>query len=424
MNRLITTTALCLSLGAPLAAEDGVSFAEMMEAAQTMDLGETVRMAYIDPFTGPFGPIGDAGYKQFEVAANIINYNGGLAGHRLEVVGFDNKTDPAETLLQLQKAIDDGIRIVTQGNGSAPAAALIDAIDKHNRRNPGDEVIFLNYAAVEPALTNEDCSYWHFRFDANTDMKISAYADWLVDQPDIHKVYIIGQDYTHGRSVSAAVHRELAEKRPDIEIVGDELHPIGRVQDFAPYVQKIISSEADAVFTGNWGTDVTLLVKAMADAGLDIPVLTFYGAGLGAPTAMGPGAVGRVKQISEFHLNIPTTEMRNQMFDYTDEVYGLDFYYGRVDTMMSMLDQAADAAGAVDAASIAAQLEGMVFDGPYGPITMRADDHQAFQPLFIATFSEDVERDLEGTGYGLATDIEIPADQTLRDTTCNMRRPG
>lgn len=425
MNQFTLTSALGLSLALPLVAmaEDTLSPAEMREAAQAAELGETVKIAYIDPFTGPFGPVGDAGFKQFQYAADQLNYTGGLAGHRVELVGYDNKTNPSESLVQLQKAIDDGVRIITQGNGSSVAHALVDAVAKHNRRNPGDEVLFLNYAAVDPSLTNDACSYWHFRFDANTDMKISAYADWLAGQPDIKSVYIIGQDYSHGRSVAAAVHRELAEKRPDIEIVGDELHPIGRVQDFAPYVQKIISSQADAIITGNWGTDMTLLIKAVSDAGMNVPVLTFYGGGLGAPTAMGEGAVGRVKQITEFHENLETTPDRIAMYDYFEDTYDIDFYYGRVETMMAMVQQAANQAGSADVADIASALEGLTYEGPYGTITMRAEDHQAIQPLFISTFSEGVERDVEETGFGFATDIAIPAENTALETTCQMRRP-
>jgi branched-chain amino acid transport system substrate-binding protein len=61
-----------------------------------------------------------------------------------------------------------------QGNSSATAAALIDAINKHNEREPRKRVLFLNYSAVDPILTNEKCSFWHFRFDAHADMRMAA----------------------------------------------------------------------------------------------------------------------------------------------------------------------------------------------------------------------------------------------------------
>lgn len=409
MFRKITTTAV----------------AGFMLAAAAPVGADTIQIAYIDPLSGPFGPTGDAGIKHFEFAAEAINEAGGMAGHTVEIVGFDNKLNPTESLVQLQKAIDQGIRIVAQGNGSSAANALTEAIEKHNRRNPGDEVLFINYAAVDPALTNEKCNFWHFRFDANVDMKMAAMTDWLKDQPDIKSVYILGQDYSFGRAVAAAAVEMIGEKRPDIEIVGNELHPIGRVKDFTPYVQKMMSAGADAVITGNWGTDMTLLIKAASDSGQDVPYLTYYGGGLGAPTAMGQSAVGQVKQISEFHENIPTTPEQTARMDAFEAKYGgLDYYYQRVFNAMNMLDTAVDQVGSLDIPAVAAALEGATLETPYGTITMRADDHQLIQPLYISTFSDQVERDVEGTGLGFATDVEIPAAATELPHSCNMRRPG
>lgn len=303
------------------------------------------------------------------------------------------------------------------------AHALTEAVAKHNRRNPDNPVLYLNYAAVEPSLTNDKCNYWHFRFDADADMKMAALTDWIATQDDIKKIYIIGQDYSFGKAVSATAKSMLKEKRPDIEIVGDELHPLGKVKDFSPYIQKIINSEADAVITGNWGADMTLLIKAAADAGHDVPYLTYYGGGLGAPTAMGESAVGLVKQVSEFTENIETDEETLSIMNEFEEKYDLDWYYNRVNTMMRMVAKAMNETGSTDPADVAAALEGMTFETPYGTVTMREDNHQLLQPLYVSTFSDDVERDVEHTGFGFKADFKIPAEDTRTETTCKMRRP-
>lgn len=385
---------------------------------------DTIKIAYIDPLSGPFGNTGDAGIKHFRFAADEINANGGMAGMQVEIIGLDNKLSPKESLVQLQKAIDQGAKIIAQGNGSSAANALTDAIAKHNKRNPGEEVLFLNYAAVDPALTNDKCNFWHFRFDSHVDMKMAALTDWLKDQDDLKNVYILGQDYSFGKAVAAAANKMVKEKRPDMSIVGDELHPIGRVKDFTPYVQKMMAAETDVVITGNWGTDMTLLIKAAADAGHDAPYLTFYGGGLGAPTAMGQSAVGKVKQITEFHENLEATDgqiARLQAFE--DEFGGLDYYYQRVFNAMNMFDDAIEEVGGWDPVAVATALEGRTLETPYGTITMRAEDHQIIQPLVLSTFSDDVERGVEGMDLGFKTDVVIPAEATAVDTTCKMRRP-
>lgn len=408
------------------------TFSKSVLTAATLALGalpgfaaDTLKIGYIDPMSGPFGPVGDHGLKHFRYAADLLNADGGAAGMMIEMVPFDNKVNPKESLVQLQKAIDQGIRIIAQGNGSSVASALTDAVRKHNRRNPGEEVLFLNYAAVDPALTNEKCNFWHFRFDANVDMKMAAMTDWLKAQDDIKSVYILGQDYSFGKAVAAAAVRMIAEKRPDIEIAGNELHPIGKVKDFTPYVQKMMAAKADAVITGNWGTDMTLLVKAAADSGQTVPYLTFYGGGLGAPTAMGKRALGLVKQVSEFHENVDTNAAQiAKLDDFEAKFGGLDYYFERIATTLGMLDKAVDQVGGLDVTAIAHALEGMAYDTPYGTATMRAEDHQLIQPLFVSTFSDDVARTVEGTGFGFKTDVAIPAEATALPTSCDMKRPG
>ena len=91
-----------------------------------------------------------------------------------EVIGIDNKLSPTESLNALKAALDQGVRYITQGNGSSVALALVDAVNKHNERNPGKEVLYLNHSAVDPDLTNSKCSFWHFRFDAHADMRMAA----------------------------------------------------------------------------------------------------------------------------------------------------------------------------------------------------------------------------------------------------------
>ncbi len=153
---------------------------------------ETIKIAYIDPLSGAMANVGDAGYKHFQYMANLLNAKGGvLGGKKFEIVPFDGKLSPNDSLIQLKSAIDQGIRFITQGNGSSVAGALIDAINKHNERNPDKQVVYFNYAAITPEFTNEGCSFWHFRFDAHVDMKIAAITDYIKSQKNIKKVYLI-----------------------------------------------------------------------------------------------------------------------------------------------------------------------------------------------------------------------------------------
>jgi len=384
----------------------------------------TLKIAYIDPLSGGAASAGILGQKHFNYFVDKINAAGGVNGQKLEVVAFDNKVNPQETLIILKKVFDEGIRYVAQGNGSLVAHAITDAVLKYNERNPGKEVLYLNYAAVDPALTNEKCNFWHFRFDADGDMKMEALTNYMAKQKTIHKVYLINQDYSFGKAVAAAARAMLPKKRPDIEIVGDELHPLQKVTDFSPYIAKIKASGADTVITGNWSNDMLLLFKAGKDAGLNVNWFTYYGGGLGSVPAIGKDGVGRLKQITEYHNNVlPALPAEEAAFKKRFTEKADELYYWRLRNLFAMLEAAAKKAGSNDPVKLARALEGMKLDTPLGPMEMRADNHQLLQPLFVSTLSDKTKYDLEASGLGFVTDAKIDADKTALPTTCKMQRP-
>ena len=245
------------------AAAIATAFASISTLAQA----QTVKLALIDPQSGLMAPVGLNQLHSWQYIADLANQKNWAGGPKFEIVGFDNKLSPQESLTALKLAIDQGIRYILQGNGSSVALALQDAVQKHNERNPGKEIIFLNYAAVDPDMTNSKCTYWHFRLDANADMKMEALTTYLAKDPKIKSVYLLNQNYSFGQAVAKAAKEYLARKRPDIKIVGEDLHPLAQIKDFAPYVSKIKAAGADTVITGNWGSDLALLIKAAKDAG-------------------------------------------------------------------------------------------------------------------------------------------------------------
>ncbi len=394
---------------------------------------QTVKVAYIDPLSGPFAQTGEQGLAEFRFAADQINKSGKLGKVKLEVVPFDNKVSPQESLNQLKRVIDQGIRYITQGNSSAVAGALLEAVNRHNERNPGKEILYLNYAAVDPAYTNEKCSFWHFRFDANSDMKMESLTTWMAGQKNIKKVYLLNQDYSFGHAVKKAAREMLARKRPDIQIVGDDLHPLGKVTDFAPYVAKIKAAGADSVITGNWGQDMSLLVKAGKDAGLNVDWYTYYAGGLGTPTAMGEAAAGKVKIIAEYHSNVANNKAAKWDADYRKQAPkgNPDFYFLRGKIMWEMLARAINQAKSAEPKAVAYALEGMRHEADLGEVEMRKSDHQLIQPLYVFTLHKTAAKggpkeakiDMEGSGLAPVTDARLEAYTSAQPTSCSMKRP-
>ena len=398
--------------------------------------GEPIRLALIESLSGPFANTGEAVFRNLLWATERVNARGGVplpaaqGGARpLAIERHDSKGQNEEALSALRAAIDGGARVVMQGNSSAVAAVLVDAIAKHNERDPARRVLYLNYSAVDPALTNERCSFWHFRFDAHADMRMAALMQVLREDAAVRSAYLIGQDYSFGQAVLREARRQLAAQRPDVAIVGDELHPVGRVKDFAPYAAKIKASGAQAVITGNWGNDLMLLVKAAREAGFEGRFYTFYGNALGAPAALGEAGVGKVLAVADWLPNVPGPDSQAFYKSFRERFPrpADDYVHMRMQLMIEALAQSMARAGSTDTVAVAQALEGaeVALAGRKG--RMRAADHQFQQALVVGVMDRQgapgVPFDVEGSGYGFRVVREIEAARAEQPAMCRMRRP-
>ena len=404
--------------------------------AQTIAAPPPIKLALIETLSGPFANTGEAVFRNLLWAVERVNARGGVrlrdgSGARLlSLQRHDNKGQNEEALSVLKAAIDDGAAYVLQGNSSSTAAALLDAINKHNEREPARRVLFLNYSAVDPVLTNEKCSFWHFRFDAHADMRMAALMAALKDDLGLRSVYILGQDYSFGQALARDARRQLGLLRPDVLIVGDELHPMGRVKDFSPYIAKIKASGAQAVITGNFGNDLTLLVKSARELGFDGRFYTFYGNALGAPAAIGESGIGRVMAVADWLPNVPgpQSEAFYQAFRQRFAQPADDYVHLRMQLMVEALVQAIEQAGTLQPVAVAKQLEQarVTLAGQTG--TMRASDHQFQQPLVVGVMERQgnagVKFDVEGSGFGFRVVKTLTAAEAELPTRCNMQRPG
>jgi len=409
-----------------------LSFVVVILFAFSVQAAEPIRLGHIDPFSGPVAAVGLEGQDNFKLAIERVNARGGVLGGRmLELVPLDNAMKAEKTTQQVKKAVDLGISFIAQGIGSSHALNIIKNLNKHNKRNPDQAVVFFNHSAVTPAFTNEMCSFWHFRTDADVDMKISALVTQLGKNTKIKKLYMLNQNYVYGKAVQSAVNRYLPERAPNVKLVGDDLMiPFGKVQDFTPYVAKIASSKADAVITGNWGPDFTRFVLAVADAGLNVEFYSIYA---GIPTNLNAygeeaGIKLKIKQISEAHLN---DENRKEVKDFSAanlKKYGRSWYADRYRLTIELFAAALNKAGSDDPVAVAYALEGMTLPGPHGnKIVMRADNHQIAMPMVVSEIDPNAPVKFvynnKTFGIGWKTAGWVSTAENTLPTTCQMERP-
>lgn len=389
--------------------------------------GQPIRIAHIDTFSGPTASTGTTVAKTMQYAVHLINERGGVLGRKLEVVQMDNAGDSNKAVAMLTSTIDQKINFMVQAGNSGIAGALLTAVEKHNQRNPAARVLFLNYGSALPDLTESKCSFWFFRFEAHQKMKMRAVADHVARSPEIKKIYLINQDYSFGHEVSADAKALIGKVRPDIQFVGDEFHPFGKIKDFSPYVLKIKQSGADTVLTGNWGNDLALMVRASKESGLNAKYITYYGGLFGVPTSIGAAGENTVFQIASWHPNVPVEDRQPELEKYQRDFkarFGEDLYYTSILVQMDMLAKAIEKTGNTqDLVKIATALEGMEHDSPFGRIKMRAQDHQASHPIYINQLVKGVKYDAEGLGMGWKTVAKVAGDDTQLPSPCKMERP-
>lgn len=406
------------------------ALAAVLAAGPAQAQDKTFKIAFIDPLSGPFASIGKLMLSHIQVPLEDINAKGGiLKGTQLQLLQFDSKLAAQESISALQSAIDQGARVVvTGGSGSSVVSALVGAAARHNERNPDKAILILNHSSIDPDLTGKACNFWYFQFEANTAMKMKAIANYVKKQPDVKNVYLFNQDYAHGRHWARYGQELVGLGRPDVKFVGQDFHPIGRVKDFAAYVTKIKAAGADSVITGNWGQDLTLLLKAAGEAGVDLRYFNHNaGAAPGTVLAVSQSRMGKLTWVAEWH---PGQEHMPQV-DALAKAYksrtGEEFLGPRADLMLRMLAAAIHKAGSTEPLKVARALEDFQFESAVGPVRMRAEDHQLLLPQVVNTIApvdgKTVKTGWEGTNWGFRTDAVYSGNEIAQGTECKMVRP-
>ena len=390
----------------------------------------TYKIAYIDPLSGPFANVGEMMLLHTQYAVDDINAKGGLpGGMKMQLLQFDSKLSAQESQSALQAAIDQGAQaIVTGGSGSSVVAALVQAVTRWNQRNPGKELLVLNHSSIDPDMTGKACSFWHFQTEANTAMKMKAQANAIKKTPGVQKVYLLNQDYSHGRQWAIYGRQQVGLARPDIQFVGEALHPIGKVKDFAPYLANIKQSGADSVITGNWGPDLTLLLKAAGDAGYDLRYFNHSAGSIpGTVLAVSQAKVGQVTWVAEWHpgqAGVPKVDALAKAYQIKT---GQNLIAPRIDMTPRLLAMAIAKAGSTETVKVARALEDLSYDSVVGPVRMRAEDHQLLLPQVVNTIApvdgKSVKTGWEGTNYGFRTDAVYTGNELAQGTECKMVRP-
>jgi branched-chain amino acid transport system substrate-binding protein len=344
----------------------------------------TIRIATFDPLSGPFKYVGQSYNWGLIFQAREWNRKyGGLFGKKIVIIPYDSQLKPSVAVRLATRAIlQKKVHVIATGTGSHIAKALSQVAKKY-------KTICISYGAEAASLTGPLCHPYFFRISLNTAQHSGALAGYLVGKKKVKRVAIICQDYNFGREAAADFKRALKKFRPDIKIVAEIYHPLMN-KDFAPYITKLNASNAQWVFTSNWGPDLGLLIKQGKRLGLKPKMLGYYLEDAIQLTDVQEAAVGFVTvDIGSLYNPNPLQQALNKRYHATWRQFvtssNTAYQWPGTVTMKTyhirMLFKAAQAVGEWDVKKIIKKLEGMRFKGINGVAYMRAADHQIQTPV-------------------------------------------
>ncbi|WP_269499105.1 branched-chain amino acid ABC transporter substrate-binding protein [Castellaniella sp. S9] len=396
--------------------------------ASALATAAPVKIALVETLSGPQAATGLTYRAAVRYAVERINADGGWHGEPLELLEYDNQGGPAGAADKLKAAISDGAQIVVQGASSAIGGQITEDVRKWDLRNPGRELIYLNVGAEAQALTGDKCQFYHFRVAGNAPMRVNALvAGMKQDQALGSKVYAINQNYSWGQDMEQAIVDGAAAG--GYTVVEKTLHDVGKIQDFSPYVNKIAASHADTVMTGNWGSDLLLLMKAAKTAGLKARFGTVYLDQPGNIANAGDVALGNYVA-QTFNPEAAGEAGAAFMQDYRAKT-GHEPTFIEPQTVFGMLlvgealRQVPAGDGKLDVRKLALALEQASIETPMGKLSMRAQDHQALLPLAVSVVSRDAKYKADGTDMGFKPVKRFTAEEAAvpAQASCRMQRP-
>ncbi|WP_037088497.1 branched-chain amino acid ABC transporter substrate-binding protein [Neorhizobium vignae] len=386
---------------------------------------EPLKVGIIESLSGAQTSTGRLYANAVKYGVERINEAGGFNGEPVSVTEYDNAGGAPDAADKFRKAVGDGVDIIFQGASSAIAGQLTEDVRKHNIRNPGKEVIFINLGGDAMELTGQKCQFYHFRYTATAPMRVNAMVSAMKEAGELGtKVYSINQNYSWGQDMQAAV--AAAAEAGGYKVVDEVLHDVNKIQDFAPFVARIKSAAPDTVFTGNWSNDLLLLMKAVGDAGLDVTFATAFLDQPGNIANAGKTALGHY--IANNYDNAATDGKFAETYKKATGHYPI-FVEGHSAFALGALQQALGkvnfGGGDINVTKIALALENTTYETPLGPISVRKEDHQTIRPVVVSKVVKNPKYPADETDMGFETVKIIAGDKAIYPVqdSCRMERP-
>lgn len=397
--------------------------------AVTSAYGAPVKVALVETLSGPQASTGLMFRAAVKYQLDHINAAGGWNGEAIQLMEYDNQGGPAGASDKVKAAIANGAQIIIQGASSAVAGQITEDVRKHNLRNPGNELLYLNMGSEAMELTGEKCHFHHFRFTTNAQVRVKPLILAMKQSGELGtRVYSMNQNYSWGIDMEKATadYASLG----GYKVIESTLHDVNKIQDFSPYVAKIKAANVQTVITGNWSNDLLLLMKAARSSGLKVRFGTVFLDQVGNLANAGETALGHYiahpynieaggKPSEKFAEDYKAKAGHYPSFVEPQTVFGMTMFGEALKTVKPV-------DGKLVVNELAKSLEKVKIHTPMGENSIRLADHQVLLPIVVSTVSKDVKYKVDGTDMGFKPLKLFSAEEAASPVqgTCSMQRPS
>jgi urea transport system substrate-binding protein len=340
-----------------------------------------IKVGVISPLTGAWTVYGNAHFSGFELAVEEINKAGGVLGRPMEIVVGDSKTEPRIVVEQANRLVRQeqvdflaGTFSSAERNAAGPVVQQTGKLLLYPTWYEGQSQDFF------PGVCNKSI----FMFGPEPSQQVWPFIDYVMKNHG-KKFFLIGSDYAWPRETNKMFKEKFQELGGDV--VGEVYIPFNTPQ-YDSVLRDIKNAGTEVVFHSLTGSDTVNFRRQFHAAGMskDITIWTVDDEEV-VTSGLGPEVSAGTYVSFDYFMTI--SQPNNKVFlEKFRAKYGQNALMNTVGVGMynaaHMAALAIAKAGSTKTDDMRAALKGLTFDGaPQGPVTMRAEDHQAVVPSYL-----------------------------------------
>lgn len=337
-----------------------------------------------------------------------VNEAGGVLGRQIELLVRDCKGSPEEATRVAKEIINkNNIDFLVGGLTGSQGIALSEVSKQ-------EKILYIVPISKPAVICEPPMLHKHvFRSAANSKTEGRSAAVMMANFP-VKRVATVAPDYSYGQSVTAAFVERIKKLKPEVEIVHQAWPKLGE-SDYTPFINVVMASKPDAVFSSLWGGHFITFAKQARDYGF-FKKIKFVAAGEGGCLEAIKGAGDDVPLgiISNAYdtFYYPDTDWHKNYIErckaYSGEEYPSSWMGTGYDAM-KFLVEAIKKAGTTDTDKVIEALEGLTIDSSVGKLTMRAKDHQAIRGQYWGKVTK-----VQEYPFAILKPVEyVPADELM-----------